>query len=235
MNYLKHILIALGLLPFLGTAYIITTSNTAKASENQFYVKGGTGLNTINPFRIKDDDYKGKIKVVHAFPLVEVGAGYQFADGIRVETVFDYYFLFHSKEKATDAFNNRFNIESKTKAHAFFVNAYKDITTYGNITPFVGGGIGVSTLREKNKGYVITEEDNLHVPLESAKSKKINRLAYKLTLGADYKMSDDYIAELSYNYFNLGYNKPQKIGGEDNVQHRRYGIHGIILGIRRSI
>jgi opacity protein-like surface antigen len=235
MKHWKQILIVAALIPFLVASYLIITNTKAKAQENQFYIKGGTGINTINPFKIKDDDYKGKIKVVHAFPLIEVGAGYQFADGIRVETVFDYYFLFHSKEKAADSFNNKYNIEGKTKSHAFFVNAYKDITTYGDITPFVGGGIGVSTLQEKNKGYAITDEDNLHIPLESAKSKKINRLAYKLTLGADYKVSDDYTAELSYNYFNLGYNKPQKLNGEDNVQRRRYGIHGIILGIRRSV
>ena len=63
----------------------------------------------------------------------------------------------------------------------------------------------------------------------------MNRIAYKITLGTEYKMSDNYTAELSYNYFNLGYNKPQKINGIDNVQYRRYGIHGVILGIRKSI
>lgn len=232
MKHLLRIALLIYIATFASVGYIIFTGKEVKAEEDQFYIKGGTGLNTINPFQIKDDDYKGKIKVVHAFPLIEVGAGYQFSDGIRVETVFDYYFLFHSKEKATDRFNNKYNIEGKTKSHAFFVNSHKDITTYGNITPFVGGGIGVSTLQEKNKGYVITDEDNLHIPLESTKSKKINRLAYKLTLGADYKMSTNYTAELSYNYFNLGYNKPIK---NSNVQYRRYGVHGVTISIRKSI
>lgn len=233
MKYLKYILIPLGLLPFFITAYIITTSKTAKASENQFYVKGGTGLNTINPFQIRDDEYKGKIKVSHAFPLIEVGAGYKFAEGVRVEGVFDYYFLFHSKEKTTDKFDNKFNIESKTKAHAFFLNGYKDICHWKNFTPFVGGSIGISTLQEKATGYAVSNAD--HYPLDTVKSKRVNRIAYKITLGTEYKMSADYTAELSYNYFNLGYNKPQKINGIDNVQYRRYGIHGVILGIRKSI
>lgn len=209
---------------------LVVTNQVAVASENAFYVKGGTGLNSINPFKIKDDDYKGKIKVVHAFPLVEVGVGYQFADGLRVEGAFDYYFLFHFKEKASDGFNNKFNIESKTKAHAFFLNAYQDIKTYGNITPFVGGGIGISSLQEKAKGYAISEDN--YFPLESSKSKQVHRLAYKLSLGADYKVSDAYTAELSYNYFNLGYNKPKQAS---SVQYRRYGVHGVTIAIRKNI
>jgi opacity protein-like surface antigen len=213
--------------------FVISLHFQAKASEEGFYLKGSTGLNIINAFNIRDDEYKGKIKVAHAFPLVEVGVGYKFANNIKIEGVFDYYFLFHSKENAKDRFDNHFNIASKTKAHAFFLNAYKDICNLGNFTPFLGGGVGVSTLQETATGYAISNGE--HFPLDKVKSKKVNRAAYKLTLGTEYKMSDNFTAELSYNYFNLGYNKPQKINGIDNVQHRRYGVHGVILGIRKSV
>ena len=228
MKNFKNILTIMFTLSMLSVSQ--ASCNAALASENQFYIKVGTGINTINPFQIRDDDYKGKLKILHTFPLIELGVGYQFADGVRVEGVFDYYFLFHSKEKASDGLGNQYNIDSKTKAHAFFLNAYKDITHYGNLTPFVGGGIGVSTLQEEAKGYIVSNQE--HYPIGSSKSKKINRLAYKMTVGVDYKASKDYSAELSYNYFNLGYNKPKQIS---NIQHRRYGVHGVTIAIRKSI
>ena len=234
MKY-KYILILLGLLPFLLATYFIITSQEAKASENQFYIKGGTGLNTINPLHIKDEEHKGKMKISHTFPLIEVGAGYKFADGIRIEGVFDYYFLFHSKEKTIDKFDNNFIIDNKTKAYTFFLNGYKDITNFGNFTPFIGGGIGISSLQEKATGYVISGINQQHYILDNVKSKKVNRMAYKLTLGVDYKISESFTGELSYNYFNLGYNKPKKLNGVDNVQRRRYGIHNILIGLRKSI
>lgn len=235
MKYLKHILITIALVPFITASYFVFTQSGAKAAENQFYLKGGTGLNTINPFQIRDDDYKGKIKVSHAFPLIELGAGYKLADGMRIEGVFDYYFLFYSKERASDLIGNKYAIESKTKAHAFFLNGYKDITNIGNFTPFVGGGIGISTLQEQASGYAVSILDDMHYPLDKVKSKRVNRFAYKLTFGIDYAMSRDYHSELSYNYMNLGYNKPKKLDGIDNMQHRRYGVHGIILGLRKNI
>ena len=228
MQNFKKILIVASILTLFQSPCGV--ANARVASENVFYIKGGTGLNTINPFKIRDDDYRGKLKILHTFPLIELGVGYQFANGVRIEGVFDYYFLFHSKEKASDGLGNQYNIGSKTKAHAFFLNAYKDITHYGNLTPFVGGGIGVSTLQEEAKGYIVSNQE--HYPIGISKSKKINRLAYKIAVGVDYKVSKDYSAELSYNYFNLGYNKPKQIS---NIQHRRYGVHGVTIAIRKEI
>ena len=197
------------------------------------YLKGATGLNYINPFRIRDNEQVGKIKASHTFPLIEVGLGYQFEDGIRLEAVFDYYFLFHSKECSKNIVTGDvFNIFSKNKVNALMLNGYKDIVTIKGFTPFIGGGIGVSTLNEKATGYVVTEEDQLHIPLESTKSNLVHRVSYKLTAGTHFKLADNVTMEVSYNYINLGRNKPRIIEGINNVQSRNYAVHNMLLGLR---
>ena len=46
------------------------------------------------------------------------------------------------------------------------------------------------------------------------------------------KLNPNVIAELSYNYFNLGNNKPKVIDGLNNIQHRNYTVHNVLLGCR---
>ena len=112
------------------------------------------------------------------------------------------------------------------------LNGYKDIVTIKGFTPFIGGGIGVSTLNEKATGYVVTEEDQLHIPLESTKSNSVRRISYKLTVGTHFKLDDNVTMEVSYNYINLGRNKPRVIEGINNVQSRNYAVHNMLLGLR---
>ena len=135
--------------------------------DNTWYVKGGLGLNTVSPIKIRDDEYKGKIKVVNYFPLIEAGVGYCFSDGVRLEAGVDYYFTFRSKERSFNNEGNQYAINTNTKGHALFINAYKDITTFKGFTPFVGGGVGLSYLHEKAKGFVVSPQQHLHFNLDS--------------------------------------------------------------------
>jgi len=114
-------------------------------------------------------------------------------------------------------------------------NGYKDIITIKGFTPFIGGGLGVSTLNEKANGYVVTREDGLHIPLNTTKSKIVHRLSYKLTAGTHFKLSDNIRMELSYNFINLGRNKPRVIEGINNVQSRNYSVHNVLLGLQVKI
>lgn len=205
---------------------------TSAFANDKVYVKGGIGINTISTSKFSNHDFDGKVTLKQAFPLVELGVGYYFTDTIRAEAVIDYYFLFRTRENSFDKDKDSCSILSKTKANAYMLNIYKDVFTYKSITPFVGAGIGLATLKEQASGHVLiarTQHD-LNLPT----SKKIHKkLAYKITAGADIKFDNSpLVAEVSYNYFNLGKHKNKSVGGINNVKNRNYAIHNITLGIR---
>lgn len=199
-----------------------------------FYLKGGIGLNNIKTTKFSNHDFEGKVKLSDSFPLIEAGIGYKFDNGIRIEKIIDYYFLFRTSEISKNPNQDIFKISTKTKADSLMFNIYKDIVTIGKFTPFVGGGIGIAHLKESASGYAISQDDNVIYPLEAI-SKKRYHFAYKLTVGSDIKLSDTITGEISYNYFNLGNNKRKIIGGIQNIGNRTYEIHNITLGMRFAI
>jgi len=221
-------------LPFILGTQLLTCAPSATA-ENKLYVKGAVGLNSIHTTKFSNHDFEGKVKLGDSFPLVELGIGYKLNESIRAELALDYYFLFRTNETSNNTDHDIFNVNSKTKANALMVNIYKDIAIVGRFVPFVGVGVGVSTLKESASGYVVSQEDNIHYSLDSPKEKIVKRFAYKLTLGTDIKLSEDITCEVSYNYFNLGNNKAKIIGGIQNIGNRSYAIHNITLGVRVTI
>jgi opacity protein-like surface antigen len=221
---MKKYILVLAAISFVSTA-------TAQSS---FYLKGGVGLNNIKTAKFSNHDFEGRVKLSDSFPLIEAGIGYKFDNGIRVESVIDYYFLFRTSEISRNPNQDIFKISGKTKADSLMFNIYKDIVTINKFTPFVGGGIGLAHLKESAGGYAISRDDNVIYPLDKI-SKKRNQFAYKLTLGSDIKLSDNINGEISYNYFNLGSNKRKIIGGIRNIGNRTYEIHNITLGMRFAI
>lgn len=216
------------IIPFiLATSFLVSSALATK--ENNFYLKGGVGLNHINTVRFSNHAFDSKIKPTANFPLIELGGGYYLNESIRTELV-THYFIFHTDETSTDSNNDIYKISSKTKANTLMLNVYKDVLSVGHFTPFVGGGIGIATLKESASGYAISQGDNVYYSLNNIDSKTVNHFAYKLTVGTDVQLSNNVTGEISYNYFNLGNNKSQIIGGI-----RNYGIHNITLGMRFAI
>lgn len=213
----------------------LLASNALAIDKGNFYLKGGVGLSHIATTKFSNTEFQGKNKLEGSFPLIEAGVGYQFTDSIRADLLIDYYFLFRSNETSTNYNNDLYKVTSKTKADTLMLNVYKDISTYGSFTPFVGGGIGIAELKESASGYVVSQEDNFHYTLDAKSKKSVNRFAYKLTVGADIKISDTVTGEISYNYFNLGNNKTKTIGGLRKLGNRSYAIHNVTLGMRISL
>ena len=210
-------------------------TTTVVADSEYYYLKGGVGFNNIKTAKFSNHDFEGNIRLADSFPLIESGIGFRFANGIRIEGVFDYYFLFRTNETSTNPDKDIFKISARTKADSIMLNAYKDIVTINKLTPFVGGGIGLSKLQESASGYVVSQEDSIHYVLTSIPKHKKYHFTYKLTLGVDVKLNKNTTAEISYNYFNFGSNKQRLIGGLRNIGNRSYEIHSLMLGLRMAI
>lgn len=212
---------------------ILLISSALGADKSQIYLKLGTGANRIVPVKIQNDQYNGKIKLDNAFPLLSVGIGSQLTEDLRAELVFDYYFMFNSNEVSTNTDNEVYKVNYKTKINTIMLNTYKDIVQFGRFTPFIGGGIGINSLKDKATGNVHFQEYN--IALEPASSKRVHKFVYKLTVGIDIKLYNNINAELSYNYFNLGKNRPRVIDGVDSIVRRNYRVHNITASIRLSL
>lgn len=204
-------------------------------ADNKYYVKAGIGINHIHTVKFSNHDFEGKIRLTNSFPLIEFGVGRKLTDSIRTELVFDYYFLFHTHETSSNQNKDIFKILVTTKADSLMLNVYKDVFKLGKITPFIGGGVGVATLKEVGKGFALSAEDRVYIPLEKSSKKTFYKFAYKLTGGIDIKISETATLEASYNYFNLGNNKARIIGGLKNIGNRNYGVHNITAGLRFAI
>ena len=214
------------------TTSLLMSSTLTLADNNSFYIKGGLGLNHINSTTFASRDFEGKINLKNSFPVVESAIGYNITDSIKVELAFDYYFLFHTQEKSTNANNDIFLIQGKNKVDTLMINMYKDIATFGNVTPFFGGGIGTAFINIKNNGYGIpTDEPETKIALESLKSKH-QKFVCKLTTGLDFKVSDSSNVEISYNYFNFGKHIAKLSSNASSKGGNGYGVHNIMLGWR---
>ena len=204
-------------------------------ADNKYYIKAGIGINHIHTVKFSNHDFEGKIRLANSFPLIEGGIGCKLTDSIRAEILFDYYFLFHTAETSYNSNKDIFKILVTTKADSLMLNVYKDVLKLGKITPFIGGGVGITTLKEVGKGFALSAEDRVFVPLAKSQKKTFYKFAYKLTAGLDMKISETATAEISYNYFNLGNNKSRNIGGLKNIGNRNYGVHNITAGLRLAI
>lgn len=208
---------------------LLLTSTTYATNEDKFYVKMGVGLNQISPIHFQTNDLNGKIKLASRFPLIQVGTGYDLTESIRTELSLDHYFLLLSDEVSTNASGDAFKINYKTKISAAMLNGYKDITNFGIFTPFIGGGIGVSFLQDKATGIGTNTESGISEIIIPMYSQKVYRFAYKLTAGVDIDLTDNSTIELSYNYLNLGRNKPRML---ESMIARDYLVHNLTTSVR---
>lgn len=223
------------ILILLFTGLVLISSAYVVRADNDFYLKVVTGINYINPIKFENAEFKGKIKLSDKFSLITIGFGYKLDDSIRADLTFTNFFACSSDETATNHDDNIYKTYYKAQVHTLMLNAYKDIAIIGRVTPFIGGGIGVSSLKDKASGHAVSFDGSESFLLEPANSKKVHRFAYKLTLGVDVKLCDNVNAELSYNYFNLGRNKPKVIDGINNIIRRSYQVHNVTLGIRYNL
>lgn len=234
MKNLKYIVITLILLPVIASMFIITKHSEVLASENKWYLKGTTGMN-YTPFQeIKENRLTGSLKLKQEFPVVGIGVGYKFDNDIRIETMFDYYFMFTQLEKSKID-DETFNININNKISDLMISGIKDIRITKNTNFFIGGGLGVSSIYDEANGYKKDELFDYCELLEPIKGKHIYRFAYKFTTGFDTKLRDGLIGEISYNYYNLGKSRAVANDNIEAIQSRTFIIHNLILGLRLEL
>lgn len=129
---------------------------------------------------------------------------YEYAMPIRLELEYAYHGQgqFDSGWKQYYAGGNDYRGKQsfKVQTHTFMVNGFYDIKTNGPVTPYVGGGIGMSYLKSKYKGTLNLNGTEGRV----SKNTRDSQFAWNLGGGLAYQVNDIMAIDVGYRYYDFG-------------------------------
>ena len=120
--------------------------------------------------------------------------------------------------------------EFDVKAHSLMANAFYDFNIDSIITPYVGGGIGVSYMKTNYKAHI-----NGTGPATSVSVSNNNwDFAWNIGGGAVYQFNDTMALDVGYRYFDLGTAEPGKVNTADYKGSPKvdYTAHELSVGVR---
>lgn len=90
-------------------------------------------------------------------------------------------------------------IHANVQTYTLMLNAYRDLGSWGNFTPYVGAGLGLA--------YHIVEDvyftDNLNL-VNAIEGDKDLAFAWQLMAGVGYRIADNAVLDIGYRYVDLG-------------------------------
>jgi opacity protein-like surface antigen len=176
--------------------------------------------------------------------LFGVGVGYQWNAWFRTDITGEYRGEtgFHGFDTWTDAAGNpRFNDYTAKKSEwLFLANAYVDLGTWWNVTPFIGAGVGAAqvTIHSfRDRGI-----DPFGAPtMAFANAASTWNFAWAVHAGFAYQVAPNFTVELAYRYVQLGDGKSGDIiafngvNAVNNPMHfKDLSSHDVKLGVRWS-
>ena len=205
----------------------ITTENIP------FYVKAYAGvsmadINKVDKFDSGDASgnyhWKNKGDMDNAF-LGGVGLGYRLNDIVRVDGTVEYRAKNTTTARDRD-FDTTRKYEGDVASTVLMANAYVDLVTYHNVTPYIGAGLGASANRVSN-----FEVDTSRQNYQTASNTEWD-LAFAVHAGVGIKLSRRVIFDIGYSYSDLGDAKTQDISGSGSLKLDHLTSHDVKVGIR---
>jgi opacity protein-like surface antigen len=179
-------------------------------SDRGLYIKGYVGQANSNVGSIWTQDYDTNTFTVHhkdikSSPLFGLGVGWRHSHWLRFDATGDYrgdaLFVGH------DQYPAGFNFLSGTNEYTADVeswlglaNAYIDMGNWCGFTPFIGAGIGFSTL-------TVTGLKDVNVPrggIGFGQDNTNTNFAWALHAGVSFDVSPQMAIDLAYRYADLG-------------------------------
>jgi len=163
--------------------------------------------------------------------FASLGFGYHFNDYLRGDVNLGW--LPGNKAQAWDT-DGTVDLTARVKNSAWtaMVNGYVDLGTYVGITPYIGAGIGVMQSRT-SASLSYTDADGT---LAASGKKNEYAFAYALNAGAAYKLSDNLVVDVGYQYLSAPDAEYFSMDGPTGISLRK-GIdnHQIKVGLRYDL
>ena len=169
------------------------------------------------------------------------GAGYKFNEFFRADLTADYLNSFRYNINTDCGLNCQFNQSTNVWRWDGLANGYLDLGTWAGLTPYVGGGVGVSgTHQDGSIGvngvpltYGIQDPKTGAVFTSSVPSHTDYRFAWAGMAGVSYAVASHMLLDVGYRYLDLGTTKislfpSTSVSKNLNSQEDRVGIRYMI-------
>jgi len=142
-------------------------------------------------------------------PTVGFGIGYYFNDWMRFDLTGEYRGRSNFKGSENYALNGGYGTDEYSGSKSewlFLANAYADLGTWHNFTPFIGVGFGFARVGLFNFQDVChgCGGDPANNGISFAGDSSKWNFAWALHAGVSYKVSRNFAVELSYRYLDMG-------------------------------
>jgi len=208
-------------------ALIVTTAHTgARAADlplppappieeyvpSGWYLRGDIGMTnqSVGTMHQRFEDHISetfdyKSKTFDSSPLFGIGVGYQFNSWLRTDFTAEYRSKANLHAVAFGSQGSIDDFQGSKSEYTFLVNAYLDLGTWYNITPFIGAGIGAS-YNQIHDFYDTCAALSCAGQMTAVADGTGNKwsFAWALHAGLAYQVTPSLSIELAYRYMNLG-------------------------------
>jgi len=183
----------------------------AAAEHSCFYLRGDIGLGIHEEPTITKGGTSATNPDLQDNFLVEVGAGCQVNKYFRADVTVGY----RDASNMREVFND---LNGEISSYTVLANAYIDLVRWGNLTPYVGAGLGVA----------FHEMDNVSLPAGSSDGSS-TEFAWALYAGLSYNISPSFTIDAGYRFIDLG--SPES-GGTSVFRMDDFESHDLRIGLR---
>ncbi|MPZ57686.1 MAG: outer membrane beta-barrel protein [Rhizobiales bacterium] len=217
-------------------------------SFSSWYLRGDIGMTNQTVGKLDNVLFPGTPNLVihdknfESGMLFGIGVGYQWNNWLRTDITGEYRGEtgFHGFDTWGSGAGARFNNYTAKKSEwLFLANAYLDLGTWWNLTPFVGAGVGASRVTIHSFRDAGTTGNPGFPTMAYADAASRWNFAWALHAGLAYQATKNLTIELAYRYVNLGHGKSGDIiafDGTNNVNNpmefRNLSSHDVKLGVR---
>ena len=217
--------------------YGIANAANNKQTNSKVYVGANYGVGIANKF-----DYDEELDTVRPknSRIFGLSLGYKFNDNIRAELAFNRFHKFKYEnndcEKDPEGTVARNHYNQKISSNNLFANFYFDVNKFGQFTPYLNAGFGIS----KNKAgdftnFAYEEGGNPGTREVYYKKNSKSKFAWNIGAGIAYNVNNKVSLDLiNYKYYNLGQVATEKDEDGDYFKSN-LKVHNVSTGIRINL
>ncbi|KZL20852.1 putative adhesin RP828 precursor [Pseudovibrio axinellae] len=200
-----------------------------------WYLRGDIGYKVYRDPKTKFSHIKFNDEELDPTGVVGVGVGFRMNDYIRTDVTVDYEWDsdFRGRVDCIGACSG--GVEASDEFATLDVwtilwNVYADLGHYNGFTPYVGAGIGASSLNVKNVRAINPDGTRVDYP----KGHWWN-FSWALMAGTSYEINSNWNIDAGYRYLNIGAVKTKSFASNGTVSGIKYdnlAAHEVRVGLR---
>lgn len=200
-----------------------------------WYLRGDIGYKIYEDPKAKFSYIQFENEKLDRTGVVGVGVGYRVNDYFRTDVTLDYEWEADFRANAECILPSGCPSGDSDEFATIDVwtilwNAYADLGTYNGLTPYVGAGIGASSVTARNVSAINADGRRVKYP-----NGHWWNFSWALMAGAAYDISDNWKLDANYRYLNIGAVKTKTFsssGAASGIKYDDLAAHEVRVGLR---